>query len=71
MLTYLYYRYVDQGSQAMLDQSQLRHLPAQFRNTPCQAVTASLAGNTAVNGDGNTAVEGDWSPEDNFMFNSR
>ena len=56
-------RYVDQGSQAMLDSSQLRNLAPQFRSTPCQAVPAALAGVAHV--------EGNWSPENNYWFNSR
>ena len=54
--------YVDQGSQAVLDSSMLRSLPAEFRNLPCQAVTAGLAGVRSETG---------WTPEDNFWFNSR
>jgi len=56
-------RYVDQGSQAMLDQSQLRPLVSQFRNLPCQAVSAALTGVKPANGG--------WSPEDNYWFNNR
>jgi len=56
-------RYVDQGSQAMLDSSQLRNLAPQFRSTPCQAVPAALAGVAHV--------EGNWSPENNYWFNNR
>ena len=55
-------RYVDQGSQAMLDTNMLRSLAAQFRNLPCQAITAALGGVRSSTG---------WSPEDNFWFNSR
>ena len=55
-------RYVDQGSQAMLQTSRLRVLPAQFRNLPCQAIMAGLAGVRSEDG---------WRPEDNFWFNSR
>ena len=55
-------RYVDQGCQAMLDTSSLRSLAAQFRNLPCQAITAALGGVRATSG---------WRPEDNFWFNSR
>jgi len=55
-------RYVDQGSQAMLDTNMLRSLAVQFRNIPCQAVTAALAGVRSLTG---------WSPEDNYWFNSR
>ena len=55
-------RYVDQGSQAVLDLNMLRSLPAQFRSLPCQAITAGLAG---------VRSEWGWSPEDNFWFNSR
>ena len=57
------FRYVDQGSQAMLDQSQLRPLVSQFRNLPCQAVSAALTGVKPANGG--------WSPEDNYWFNNR
>jgi len=56
-------RYVDQGSQAMLDGNQLHHLTSKFRNTPCQAVAAALTGVSPLNGD--------WTPEDNYWFNSR
>ena len=55
-------RYVDQGSQAMLDTNMLRSLAAQFRNLPCQAVTAALGG---------VRASGGWSPEDNYWFNTR
>ena len=55
-------RYVDQGSQAMLDTNMLRRLAAQFRNLPCQAVRAALGGVRSSSG---------WSPEDNFWFNTR
>ena len=55
-------RYVDQGSQAMLETNMLRRLAAQFRNLPCQAVTAALGGVRSSSG---------WSPEDNFWFNTR
>ena len=55
-------RYVDQGSQAMLDTNKLRSLAVQFRNLPCQAVTAALAGVQSSAG---------WRPEENFWFNSR
>jgi len=56
-------RYVDQGSQAMLDLSQLRHLASEFRTVPCQAVPAALAGVCPL--------QGDWTPEDNYWFNTR
>ena len=55
-------RYVDQGSQAMLDTNMLRSLAAQFRNLPCQAITAALGGVRSSTG---------WSPEDNYWFNTR
>ena len=58
-----YPRYVDQGSQAMLDISQLRHLASEFRTVPCQAVPAALAGVCPL--------QGDWTPEDNYWFNTR
>ena len=58
-----YRRYVDQGSQAMLDISQLRHLASEFRTVPCQAVPAALAGVCPL--------QGDWTPEDNYWFNTR
>ena len=47
----------------MLDGNQLHHLTSKFRNTPCQAVAAALTGVSPLNGD--------WTPEDNYWFNSR
>jgi len=58
-------RYVDQGSSAMLPVSDLRPLHAQFRNLPCQAVSAGLAGLVPAGG------QSDWSPEDSYSFNHR
>jgi len=58
-------RYVDQGSSAMLPVSELRPLHAQFRNHPCQAVSARLAGVLPAAG------QADWAPEDNYWFNHR
>ena len=47
----------------MLDLSQLRHLASEFRTVPCQAVPAALAGVCPL--------QGDWTPEDNYWFNTR
>jgi len=47
----------------MLDGSQLHQLTSEFRNIPCQAVAAALAGVSPLNND--------WTPEDNYWFNNR
>ena len=49
----------------MVPVSDLRPLHAQFRNLPCQAVHASLAGVVPAGG------LADWAPEDNYWFNNR
>ena len=54
-------KYIDHGSQAMLDTSTLHPLVSQFRDTPCLAVSASLADVSDQN----------WSPEQCFWFNNR
>jgi len=58
-------RYVDQGSSALLLISDLRPLHARFRNLPCQAISAGLAGVIP------SKDRADWDPEDNYWFNNR
>ena len=49
----------------MVSVTDLRPLHAQFRNLPCQAVHASLAGVVPAGG------LADWAPGDNYWFNNR